>query len=382
VVLARWICVALFGLGCSSKPEKPLHPGSQASASETEAGTETAESDAAVDSGSVMGGAMVDAAKDAGPRAVVRMGVNPVPAEDLGLADLDVIAVGSQATTVALRWGSDDIEAAIGRARWFKGQDLTVLFAIDALQGAAVGDLDLEARSQWVYAAVDALYAADVPVDAVVMGEALDLAIEQLEEAERKTLEASVGKWLTHASRHPDRPKDSLVGIHTWAGAWRAPSPELIKLSTRAELVALSWHGLDAAGYAQTVSSAKSDLDEQLTAAEAVAARVWIRELSYPSAVVAKSRLSQQAKAYTQLWGLFAEHPDRQPFVAVSGLYDPPNGECERFAATYALPERASDAYCSIGLKEADDSMRPAFSSLVAGMAALAPGFSKAAANP
>jgi hypothetical protein len=68
---------------------------------------------------------------------------------------------------------------------------------------------------------------------------------------------------------------------------------------------------------------------------------------------------------------MFALQPERQTFVAISGLYDPPSAECERFAATYALPDRGAGAHCSTGLKDENGDIRPAFSSVLSGMVTL-----------
>ncbi|HEX2733721.1 MAG TPA: hypothetical protein VHM70_19055 [Polyangiaceae bacterium] len=306
------------------------------------------------------------------PASIV-MGLNPTISDDAVLADLDVTAFDSRATTVTHSWGSGRSEQQdVERAAWYQQRGVAVLFAVDGVRGALdIADVDWAEREDWAKAALDELFDSDLVVQGVVIGDLLDVSLDLASAAVRTKLTNYARELLDYANEHPARRQETLVGISTDAAAWSEPSVELRDLASRVSLVTLSENGLDRSGTALSSDDFAHGLISQLQSAHSYAANVWLREVSYPSSRSAASSLEQQAAALDALWAALELEPKLVPFLTLSSLYDPIESECDAFRRAYRFDDPAASARCSIGLRAANGDTRPAFASVVTGFATL-----------
>lgn len=362
--------------------------------------------DSGGDDGPADAGSDADAA-DVSP-SPLRLGIIPVPpskgdagptAADEKLAELDVLALGSRGVSTVVRWdalfSTPSVPSPVawqklqGSAQLYQGASRAFLLTV------ALVDRTLDARpsgspagwnSASARAALDALI--DEVFDtfggelyALSLGNDLDRYLAGQSAANAADLTALVEHGLDYAKQHPARPAALLVGATFSSDALaKGPTPSMAKILAKSDVVVANYYALDEQFQARPTTAVAQDLDALWSgasagAAEAGASRpVLLQEVGYPSAVENGSSPEQQRAFYQGLFQALTTRRERFPFVSVNGLHDPPPARCASEAAAFgaAASAAAVAARCSLGLRAADQTAKPALSSVLEALAAFA----------
>lgn len=285
------------------------------------------------------------------PMRPVLVGLNSVPSGSGALPDLEVIALGSNATTLAYAWGTD-LEVALQRASMFADAGVQVMFSIDIVSGrrALSSAFDATFRGE-LESAIDQILAQRLPLAALTLGNGLDLALSRVEPLQREQLLEIVPAFLTYASQHADRLPATRVTVGTTGRGWLTPGPEMLLWAELAEAVTVSWFAISSTGQAADSSTAGEELDEILEPIFDAGKPVYLREAAYPSAV--DSSQDRQNKFYKDLFDSLTGRGEQIPLLSVTRLDDPTDAECDTYKLDFELPDASDAARCSIGLRTA-----------------------------
>jgi hypothetical protein len=313
-----------------------------------------------------------EAGVEAGTRASVFVGLNPAYSEDLLLADLEVVALGSRATTVALRsLEADAVADTLARLELFVDQGLDVLFAIDLVHGERqLIDFD-DAALERIKDIVDQVFERQWPLHAIVFGEGLDVFDSQLDAPQSYELTAFVSSAISYAFEHPNRMSTTRVGYSTTFEGWVDSARAYEEWTSRSDVVALSWFGLANTGRALADTVADVHLQRAIEVAEEGGVKLALRELSYANATSAGSNRAQQEAFYRAVFSVVRVEAETLPFVAISALDSPPQQACEAFTEDFRLPAVATEARCSIALRTSSGEPTPAYQVVVDTIATL-----------
>ncbi len=313
-----------------------------------------------------------EASRDADVVHPLAIGLNAVSSEDQLLADLEVVALGSRATTITIdAFDEESIDRALARARRFSEENVSVLLSVNVVRGQRVlldQDAATPARMKQV---VDQVYSAAVPLHALVFGEGADVHLANVPADERAALFELLADAIAHAAEHPKRPTGTRVGFAVTLEGWTDKAEDFRIWTAESDVVALSWFGLADTGRALADTIADARLEDALDVAEREGLHVALSDVSYPNATSAGSNRAQQQAFYDSLLSVVDERADTVPFFAVSALDSPTQEQCEVFQEDFRLPSVAVDARCSIALRTATGDATPAYQTLVETMATL-----------
>jgi hypothetical protein len=323
-----------------------------------------------------------DAGADAAALRPVVLGVNAAlgaGSDSVGLTpsertlvDLEVLALGVDATTVEFRWnGLETLDQALQRARIYADAGVRVLFSVDIVRARrplAVFDDALAGELEHV---VDEIYASGVPLAALSLGEALDVHLAELNGERRGQFARLVSGFLTYASESGQRPEDLRVAFHSTERGWEDPPEEFTQWQAASDAFALSWFALDADGSAVVATSGGPLFGQIIDRMSPVGNPVFVREVAYPSATIVLGSDSRQLRFYEQVLPALSVRAERVPMLAVSALDNPAEEECEMYAEDFGLAPGAALARCSVGLREPSGEPKPAYYAIVDAMAAV-----------
>ncbi len=353
-----------------------------------------------------------DAGSDAdatdAPPSPLRLGIIPVPpskgdagpsAADDKLAELDVLALGSRGVSHVVRWDALFSSPSVpSPTAWQKLQGSAQLYQSSArafLLSVALVDRTLDARpsgSPAGWNSVATRTALDALIDkvfdsfgdelyALSFGNDLDRYLAGQSATTADDLTALVEHGLDYAKQHPSRPAALLVGATFSSDALaKGPTASMAKILMKSDVVVANYYALDEQFQARPTTQVAQDLDALSSggtadAGEAGAARpVLLQEVGYPSAAENGSSPEQQRAFYQGLFQALTTRRERFPFVSVNGLHDPPPARCATEAAAFgaAANGAAVAARCSLGLRAADQTAKPALSSVLEALAAFA----------
>ncbi len=347
---------------------------------------------AAVDSGS---DAAVD---DSGTTQTAKLlvGVIPTPTADNvspegeTLAQLDVLSAGARGVALQRRWsdlfetlqlpGSPVWESLAQTAELFRVSGRSVLFGIGLTSG--IDDAIPEQRVAWesdqavqgVRRAVDKAYATfGEELVYLVFGREVDLYVNAAASAQRKAFQDFVAKAVSYAQGHPNKPVTTRVGVSLNAKAVTEGSALTSSLAQLGDVTVVTYRALDKDYRAVPPSAPAGDLDRisQAVSTDAGARAVVLEEIAYPSSEETGSTVEKQATFYDSLFQALKSRRDRFPFASVLGLNEYAPTMCPAIAATWGANgnDAAGAAACSIGLKSSEGEAKPAWGTVVAGMA-------------
>lgn len=357
-----------------------------------------------------------DAASDAGgdvPEAdaalsPLRLGIIPVPPHgadagpspaDEKLALLDVIALGSRGVSRVERWKQlFPTPGAPAAAEWtklgglkqlYQGSErklLVCLALVTGTQDARPSGLppgwnETETRGA-LEALVDKVFDTfGDELQALSFGNELDRFLSTQSAKDAADLAALVEHGLDYARQHPKRPAALLLGATFSADALvKGPPPLVAKLLGKSDVAVATYYPLDAAFKARSPTTVAQELDALTGSvsgdggadAEAGAALpVLLQEVGYPSAAENGSSPEQQRAFYQGLFQALASRRERFPFVSVNGFHDAEPARCADEAVSLGAPGSgvAIAARCSLGLRQADQTAKPAFSAVLDALA-------------
>jgi hypothetical protein len=330
---------------------------------------------------------------------VVRVGVLPVAASADGgptqanetLAHLEIVAAGSRASTIVRRWDDLFTSATLPEpAAWQYLGGISKLYA-DAgrsvLVSLAVVDRTLDARPSGVtgtwssattisagHALVDRTFATfGAELAYLAIGNEVDRFLALAPTAEREAFVTFAKSVIDYARAHPSLPPGAKIGVSATTDALTQPSPELAELIAASDVPIASYHAVDASFVARPASAAASDLDALWAAigGDGGSKEIVLSEVAYPSSSESGSSLEQQRAFFDGLFVALLSRRERFPFVVVRGSHEEPAEVCDAHAVAIGAPgsPAASAAYCSFGLRAAAGDDKPAWGSVVDGLA-------------
>jgi hypothetical protein len=342
------------------------------------------------------GGGGDSGAPDA-PIAPVLLGVLPAPREDTTAsraeALLDSAAMGSRALTLELRWDAlfsgpttpvNDEWTRLANTASFQasiGRRLLVCLSLVELTESARpaglnGTWDATATQLALDALIDKTYATfGSELYLLSFGNELDRYLKSVEAAERGELVALVQHGIEYAKSHPQRPAESLVGVTFAASVASDPLPPSVSgLMNASDALVFSYQAVSDAYAADTPGSVAGSLDALAAIGQSDAGMgkpVVLQRVAYPSAVENESSSEQQEAFYRAFFEALVTRRARHPFVVIDGLYDDDDDDCVALAtfADAAGNPKAEAMYCSFGLRDASGSPKPAFSTVIDGLA-------------
>jgi hypothetical protein len=152
----------------------------------------------------------------------------------------------------------------------------------------------------------------------------------------------------------------------------------MAKLLAKSDVAVANYYPLDEAFQARPTTGVAQELDALVLgvtgdAGEAGSSRpVLLQEVGYPSAAENGSSPEQQKAFYQGLFQALTTRRDHFPFVSVNGFHDAHPTRCQSEAAAFgaAASSVAVAARCSLGLRSADQTAKPALSSVLEALAA------------
>jgi hypothetical protein len=402
--LAAAVLVAAWIVACDGSGQPEVHHGGGGSGGAGGSSGSAGTADGGDGDGSVTDAG--DAAQGDAPLAPVRLGILPVPRPgdagatpgDVTAALLEVVSIGSRGVTLSRRWDalySSATEPVNGE--WSKLVDVASLFhdSGGVLVSLDVVDRTLDARPPGVGGAwngsatrtaietlVDHVFSTfGEELYAVSFGDEIDRWLEQANAADRADMVAFLEHAVSYAQGHPSRPAATVVGVDLRADAIVAGSPpEVESLTALGDVVVVSYVPLDSSFHVRPASAVASDLDALSSALTADAGDtgaprpVLIQELGYPSAPDCGSSVDLQQAFYDATFQALAARRERFPFLVVNGLYGADPQGCATDAAALGVPGNATAiaALCSLGLRDATGTTKPAYSSLLDALATFA----------
>ncbi|MBI3204101.1 MAG: hypothetical protein HYZ29_21375 [Myxococcales bacterium] len=353
------------------------------------------------------GNGATDAGSDADPGdaavSPLRLGIVPVPPSttdagpspgDEKLAQLDVIALGSRGVSQVLTWKQlFESPAVPAQGQWEKLQAVSQLYQSSGrslLVCLALVDRTLDARpaggaASWAdsttVAALDALIDKVLStfgseLYAVSFGNELDRYFASHDAQSAAGLAALVEHGIGYAKKHPKKLPSLLIGATFSAQSLTGtPTPTIAGLLKKADVAVTTYYPLDATFAARPPSVVAQDLDalESLSAGDAEPPRpILLQEVGYPSAAANKSSPDQQKAFYQALTQALTTRRARFPFVSINGLNDRHPAACASEAAALGAPDggAAVAARCSLGLRAAGPTDKPAMASVLEALAA------------
>jgi hypothetical protein len=157
------------------------------------------------------------------------------------------------------------------------------------------------------------------------------------------------------------------VGVtFTFEGARGAGAAKAAELSAASDVYILTYYPLGASFRPRPPSTAGSDIARMVELARGRA--LLLQEVGYPAAAELGSSEPAQAEFVKAVLDAWQQHAAAIPLLAVVMLHDMPADMCATLAAYYGLPRDAAfKAYlCSLGLRRADGTPKPAWTALTA----------------
>lgn len=330
----------------------------------------------------------------------VRVGVLPSPAAsgdagpgiaDETLAHLDVVAAGARAVTIERRWdalfeGAAQPDAAAwqylaGIAEVYRDAGRSLLLslsivdrALDARPAGVTGAWDAVATKTAAHALVDRSFLTfGEELAYLSFGTEVDRFLSQASPGERAAFVGLVEDSIAYARQHPSAPQGLKLGVTLTADALVAGGSEVASLLSASDVAIVTYHAVDGGFQARPASSAAGDLDALWSAVggEAGSPQIVLQEVAYPSAEELGGSLDKQRTFFDGLFLALLSRRERFPFVVVRGLNEQRFEECEADAQAVDAPASpaAIAAFCSFGLRDAAGAAKPAWASVVDGLA-------------
>lgn len=160
------------------------------------------------------------------------------------------------------------------------------------------------------------------------------------------------------------------VGVTGTAdGALSQSTAELRDLDAAADVVILTYYplGFSTQGKVTVRDPAVVAGDFAAMLAFAAAKPLVLQEVGYPAAASTGSSPARQARFFSNVFAAWRENSGRMPFVNLFLLHDFTSRMCTDFARYYGASGSAnfSDFLCTLGLREANGTPRPAWQTVV-----------------
>jgi hypothetical protein len=142
-------------------------------------------------------------------------------------------------------------------------------------------------------------------------------------------------------------------------------------LNAHSDVVVITYYALRSDLHVEDPSIVRSSYAAMLDAAGGKP--VVVQEIGYPASPLLGSSDSLQAVFFTNAIDEWTKiDASRMPFVSLFLLHDFTQEQCDAFGQYYGLPDNAEfEAYlCTLGLRHADGTPRPAWQAVVSGAAA------------
>lgn len=326
--------------------------------------------------------------KDAGVSPVL-VGITPTPASPNGAptpateleAHLTSIAAGSRAAVITLSWDADlaaEIAALSKEATFYAAHGGRVLVSLPVVDRSVDHRPASAAGSAWsapatidaVKATIDALFAATGDeVRYLTLGRDADVYLAAHPD-DRPGFAAFAKEAAAYAKAHPDAPKELGVGV-AFTTAAPKQEPTFQDLVASQDVIGFSYFP----GLGTFEPGASSDVAATVTQIADVAGDmpIVLQAAGLATDPAAGGGEDAQQKFFATLFGAVAARRRSFALVNVVELFDAPDDACLAWAEEQGdAPEGPLAAYaCSLGLFEDDGTPRPAWSSVLAGSAAL-----------
>ena len=404
LLVAGLIGMAL-GASCSEDGRPEVHQGTGGqSGSAGSAGT------GGSDDGGPQDGALADVGDALGsdaPQPPVRVGIIPVPrANDAGpsagddtAAQLEVLAAGARGVSVIRRWDQLFVAPSQPNATaWSDLGNIATLYhgagrglllclslvdhTLDARPSGVTGSWNSTTTRAALDAAVDKTFATfGDELVALSFGNELDRWLGTASTSERAAMVSLLQHGVDYARGHPARPSAAVIGVTlTWDSLTQGKPVEVPQLAALGDVVVATYYPLDSAFKVRSAGAVSGDLDLLVgalgsDAGEAGAPKpVLLQEVGYPSASECGSSPEQQRTFFVNVFQALSTRRGRFPFLCVNGLYESVPASCSAAAAALgaASNPNAENALCSLGLRQADGSGKPAYDAVLDGLATFA----------
>lgn len=191
-------------------------------------------------------------------------------------------------------------------------------------------------------------------------------------------LRAHPTEWAAYQSFYEDALAyihQTVPGIHvgvttTFGGASGAAQANVTALNRMSDIWIFTYYPLGPGFVPNSPQSPLTDFPTMLSLAGTK--QVVLQEVGYPSSTVLSSSEGNQAEFVTQFFQAWQNSGQRIPLLSFSLLHDLTPTICAQANTYYQLPpDPAFQAYfCSLGLRHADDTEKPAWSAFTSGAAA------------
>ena len=162
------------------------------------------------------------------------------------------------------------------------------------------------------------------------------------------------------------------VGVTGEFGGVTGPlRAKMAALNVHSDIVVITYYALRSDLHVEDPSIARASYAAMLDAAGGKP--VVVQEIGYPASPLLGSSDSLQAAFFTDAIAEWADiDASRMPFVSLFLLHDFTPEQCDAFGQYYGLPDNAEfEAYlCTLGLRHADGTPRPAWQAVVSAAAA------------
>lgn len=330
------------------------------------------------------------------PIAPVLLGVLPVPLADTlaseAQATLDIVSMGSRAVTLELRWDDlfsgpttpvNDVWLRLSNRSAFHASTgrrllvcLTLVDRTDPAKPAGLaGKWDSPGTQLALDALIDKAYATfGDELYLLSFGNEVDRFLAAAPVGERTELVNLVEHGIGYAKNHPQRPIGSLVGVTFGSRAVSETVPASVsELMNASDALVFAYQAVEASYLANTPGSVATELDSLAAVGQSDAGGkpVVLQRVAYPSAAENESSLDQQNEFYQAFFEALLTRRDRFPFVVIDGLYDENDEDCANQAALIDATgnAKAEAMYCSFGLRETSGTPKPAFATVIDGLA-------------
>lgn len=187
-------------------------------------------------------------------------------------------------------------------------------------------------------------------------------------------LEAQPAEWGPYQTFYEDglayahqKMPGVLVGVTaTYGGASGPSQTEMARLNTKSDVVSYTYYPLDSDFQVHSPRAPLTDFPNMLTLAGGKP--VVLQEVGFPSDPLNASSEAIEAQFVTNALASWQAAGRRMPFLNYFLQHDLDSDTCDLLLRYYGLPDPAFKAYlCSLGLRRADGSPKPAWDSFVAG---------------